>query len=87
MSDKTVKEPKAKPVKPVVHCGCGCGGTPKRGNFLPGHDAKHKSALGKKYLAGDAAAGEELQKNGWPLPQPKPEKPKAKKAAAKKSDE
>lgn len=26
-------------------CGCGCGGTTKGGNYLPGHDAKHMSRI------------------------------------------
>lgn len=26
-------------------CKCGCGGQPKRGNFLPGHDARYYAML------------------------------------------
>jgi hypothetical protein len=36
--------PVAEPTAPTL-CLCGCGGTPKRGRFLPGHDAKFKGAL------------------------------------------
>ena len=39
------KVPEPKPERPP--CLCGCGGTPKspKGRYLPGHDAKHHSAL------------------------------------------
>lgn len=26
-------------------CRCGCGGAPEYGEYLPGHDAKHRSQL------------------------------------------
>jgi hypothetical protein len=46
-------------------CLCGCGGTPKSGRFLPGHDVKLKSALLKRVALGDAAAKDEMRQLGW----------------------
>jgi hypothetical protein len=45
-------------------CGCGCGAE-VRSRYLPGHDAKHKSALVSRSLEGDRAATRELRKLGW----------------------
>lgn len=33
-------------------CGCDCGGTPKRGRYLPGHDARHLARLVRDVRAG-----------------------------------
>ena len=52
----------AKP--PTKECECGCGAE-VRSRYLPGHDAKHKSALINRALEGDAAATRELRKRGW----------------------
>lgn len=57
-------------------CGCGCGGTTGGGRYLPGHDAKHKSALIKAALAGENSGDQaefmlgmsayaELEERGW----------------------
>jgi hypothetical protein len=45
-------------------CECGCGGE-VRSRYLPGHDAKHKSALINRALSGEGAATRELRKRGW----------------------
>ena len=47
---------------------CGCGGFPKgkKARFLPGHDARHYSAL--KRAAADKAAAREAAKLSWLLP-------------------
>lgn len=43
-------KPKATPkAKAPRDCQCGCGGQTKGGRFLPGHDAKLKSALQTEY--------------------------------------
>lgn len=52
-------------VQVTRECLCGCGGTPRRGQFLPGHDAKLKSALHRRARGGDIAALEELERRGW----------------------
>jgi len=58
-------------------CECGCGETTRPGSrFKPGHDAKLKSVLRKKAGEGDAGAQKELKARNWPLPSPKPSKPK-----------
>ena len=46
-------------------CECGCGETTKGGRFVPGHDAKLKSALVAAALAGSKRATTRLQKLGW----------------------
>jgi len=46
-------------------CLCGCGGVPRGGQFLPGHDAKLKSALRRRARGGDATALGELERRGW----------------------
>ena len=46
-------------------CLCGCGGLPKRGRFLPGHDAKLKGALLRRARHGDSSALAELRQLGW----------------------
>lgn len=48
----------------VGHCGCGCG-SPVRRRFLPGHDAKLKSALLTSWRSGDPEAGRRLGELGW----------------------
>ena len=45
-------------------CGCGCG-SPVKGTYLPGHDARHKSALVKAAVLGDKDAYATLQQKGW----------------------
>ena len=45
-------------------CLCGCGAAVRR-RFLPGHDAKLKSLLVRRHLAGDRTATEHLQSLGW----------------------
>jgi hypothetical protein len=52
-------------------CSCGCGDPTSGGEWLPGHDAKHKSALFARVRAGDVSASEELTERGWPQPAPK----------------
>lgn len=49
-------------------CACGCGGTPKQGKFLPGHDAKVRSKLIEDARGGDAKAKRELKAHGWATP-------------------
>ena len=46
-------------------CLCGCEGTTKGGRYLPGHDAKHKSALVQSALAGGKRAENKLFALGW----------------------
>ena len=51
-------------------CGCGCGlqlgeKAGKKTEFLPGHDAKLKSALLQRALRDDKAAVDELVRRGW----------------------
>jgi predicted nuclease with RNAse H fold len=46
------------------HCLCGCG-APVRRRFLPGHDAKLRSALYKAEAAGDISASQRLVDLGW----------------------
>lgn len=47
-------------------CECGCGQivNPKR-RFVPGHDARLKSALLKRFDGGDEGAAIELMERGW----------------------
>ncbi len=46
-------------------CQCGCEETTKGGRYLPGHDAKHKSALVAAALAGSKRATTKLEQLGW----------------------
>jgi hypothetical protein len=45
-------------------CQCGCEETTKGGRYLPGHDAKHKSALVAAALAGSKRATTKLEQLG-----------------------
>lgn len=57
--------PRKRPKKaPKGTCECGCG-APVRARFLPGHDAKLKSALLKAARAGDQKARDDLYSRGW----------------------
>jgi hypothetical protein len=61
------KKPQKRP--PAVRntgarCHCGCGAA-VRGFFLPGHDAKLKSALTRAARGGDVTAWAELVLRGW----------------------
>jgi hypothetical protein len=49
----------------MKQCVCGCGGTTKGGDFLPGHDARHKSNLFKEARAGNADALAEIDHRNW----------------------
>ena len=49
----------------MKNCVCGCGGTTKGGDFLPGHDARHKSALFREARAGNAEALAEIDQRNW----------------------
>ena len=59
-------QPARLPPKPATAplCGCGCG-SEVRQRFLPGHDAKLRSALVKAASNGDATASANLRKLGW----------------------
>ena len=46
-------------------CECGCGGITGGGRYLPGHDAKHKSALITAAMAGDEGAYQILENKQW----------------------
>ena len=49
-------------------CLCGCGDVTKGGRFLPGHDARYKSALVNKARGGGRAADaakRRLVEMGW----------------------
>lgn len=49
-------------------CECECGGYPKSGRFMPGHDAKLKASLRKAMASGGKKgreAEEEMLKRGW----------------------
>jgi hypothetical protein len=46
-------------------CQCGCEESTKGGRYLPGHDAKHKSALVAAALAGSKRATTKLEQLGW----------------------
>lgn len=59
------KEAKSRKRQPGSPCECGCGGTTGGGRYLPGHDAKHKSALIDRALKGDEAAEAELAQRNW----------------------
>lgn len=74
---------------PTCLCGCEC--TTKGGRYLPGHDAKHKSALVQAALAGGKRAENKLFALGWAgfldaartkLQRQEGQKPTAKKAVA-----
>lgn len=48
------------------NCVCGCGGTTKGGQFVPGHDMRHKSALIRAVLDDDSEeALAELTERNW----------------------
>lgn len=71
-TEKIVKQRKAKAEKKAARrethgqeCHCGCKGTTGGGKYLPGHDAKHKSALVKAALGGDSRAEAVLADKGW----------------------
>jgi hypothetical protein len=49
----------------MKQCVCGCGGTTKGGDFLPGHDARHKSNLFKEARAGNTDALAEIDRRNW----------------------
>lgn len=49
---------KKTPAKAAKDCTCNCGGKTKGGTFLPGHDARHISALVNLVLAQPAQEGE-----------------------------
>jgi hypothetical protein len=49
----------------MKQCVCGCAGTTKGGDFLPGHDARHKSALFREARAGSAEALAEIDQRNW----------------------
>lgn len=58
----------AKPKAPLPGkvCLCGCLGMTKGGDFMMGHDARHKSNLIREVLAGGNADAEaELDRRGW----------------------
>jgi hypothetical protein len=64
----TKRTPKAAKPKAQPHpCECGCGDLTKTGKarFIPGHDAKLKSALIRAALEGDRVATQRLSKLGW----------------------
>jgi hypothetical protein len=73
MTEVTIKgttKQTPKPVKPKAQphpCECGCGEQTKTGKarFIPGHDAKLKSALIRSALGGDRVATQRLAKLGW----------------------
>lgn len=52
------------PFPDAKKCGCGCG-APVKGNYLPGHDARHKSSLVKAALLGDENARATLAEKNW----------------------
>lgn len=58
---------------PPHECMCGCGGRPKGGRFLRGHDAKLKSALLRRIAQGDESARDGLRQLGWERFAPKRE--------------
>jgi hypothetical protein len=69
---KASPAPQKEPVGPKGgRCHC-CGETTRGGRFLPGHDAKLKTALTAGAVAGDAAATRELLAR-WPKWSPKTE--------------
>ena len=72
-------------------CLCGCEGTTTGGRYLPGHDARHKSALVQAAIAGGKRAENKLFALGWAgfldaarqkQQRQEGKKPKAKKAEA-----
>lgn len=52
------------PFPDASKCQCGCG-SPAKSTYLPGHDARHKSALVKAALLGDPDARATLEQKGW----------------------
>ncbi len=64
---KRCEAPEAMPVITTTRwCACGCGEV-VRGEFRPGHDARHKARLWRDATAGSAAI-EELVRRKWKLP-------------------
>lgn len=65
-SDRVMKPyvPKARRVGPLASersdCLCGCGGQPRRGRYLPGHDSTHLRALRGGVLSGHMLPDEAL---------------------------
>ena len=47
------------------YCICNCGETTKGGDFLPGHDARYKSALITAAMGGNDEAAAILEARGW----------------------
>lgn len=47
------------------YCICNCGETTKGGDFLPGHDARYKSALITSAIGGNEEAKMILEVRGW----------------------
>jgi hypothetical protein len=66
---KQVSAATARKPKPGLRCRCGCGGTTRGGQFLPGHDARLKAALvGMAKQTGHSdqrSAAAELVARGW----------------------
>lgn len=61
-------------VPQATRCECGCGGEPKSGRFLPGHDSKLKSRLLQTMRKAEDAkeqkkAEKELIDRGWWTPE------------------
>lgn len=56
---------KKKSKKKIQPCECGCNGVTRGGRYQPGHDARHKSDLIQRSLAGDLSAVDELGARGW----------------------
>ncbi len=70
--DKQVKLRKKKEATRAVkvarvakECDCGCKEMTLGGNYRPGHDARHKSALVKAAIGGDESALRVLGDKGW----------------------
>jgi hypothetical protein len=60
------KTSSARPKAQPRACGCGCSGMTKGGEFVAGHDARHKSNLIKEAKAGgNPGAVTELEQRGW----------------------
>ena len=78
---------KTKETKPKPECECGCGERTGGGRFLPGHDARLKSALVTAALGGDRRSTTKLEALGWTKFLNAKREKLAKKGMAKKTEE
>ncbi|MDP9364204.1 MAG: hypothetical protein M3Q10_08260 [Chloroflexota bacterium] len=59
------RERKPRKASEPKSCLCSCGGLTAGGDFLPGHDQRHRGNLARAARNGDIAAKDELDRRGW----------------------